>query len=324
MPGKLHIVNGDAFGDKLRKSSIDGEILVWRESLYEGPIGMRMSDSLLLPIRASYMFQKHGIPEDLFTSTTLHQEKQLDMVSDEASEVVLWFDQDLFDQLMLCYLLTRLSSLDGGLIRLSLIQYDQKIEHQIPQLYSELSPITEGQLNLAAKVWSAYSASEPLSLAVLMGEDLSELPFLKRALEANLGRYPSMQNGLSSLEQLILEEIDRTDVSLYSLFQHVSEKASDFGLGDMQFWGMLEQLRLCEHPLVSLTGGDRLPQYGEPLPVQFENWRVSLTDAGKLVLTGKEDHIALNGIDDWIGGVHLQGKQLIWRLDPANSGFSEL
>jgi hypothetical protein len=324
MTGKLHIVNGDAFGDKLRKSSIDGEILVWRESLYEGPIGMRMSDSLLLPIRASYMFQKHGIPEDMFTSTTLLQEEQLAMLSREVREIVLWFDQDLFDQLMLCYILSRLSALHNGTIQLSLIQYDQKIEHQITQLYSEVSPVTEEQLNIAAKVWIAYSASEPLSLLALMVEDLSELSFLKSALEVNLGRYPSRQNGLSSLEQLILEEIDRSEVSLYSLFQIVCEKAGDYGLGDLQFWGMLEQLRLCDHPLISLTGGDRLPKYGEPLLVQFENWRVRLTDTGRLVLTGKEDHIALNGINDWIGGVHLHGKQRIWRLDTVESRFLKL
>lgn len=324
MLSKLHIVNGDAFGDKLRKSSIDGEILVWRESLYEGPIGMQMSDSVLLSGRASYMFGKHGIPEDMFTSNTLHQEEQLAMLSREAREIVLWFDQDLFDQLMLCYLLTRLSALHIGPDRLSLIQYDQTIEHQITQLYSEVSPVTEGQFNIAAKVWSAYSNSEPLSLAALMEEDLSELSFLKRALEANLDRYPSMQNGLSSLEQLTLEEIDRSEGSLYSLFQHVSEKASDYGLGDLQFWGLLEKLQLCAHPLISLTGGDRFPKYGESLPDHFENWRVRLTNTGKLVLTGKEDHIALNGIDDWIGGVHLNGKQHIWRLDTVESRVSKL
>ena len=49
MPKTLHIVNGDSFGNKLRASGIDGEILVWRESLYEGPIGMQM------PVRSFYL-----------------------------------------------------------------------------------------------------------------------------------------------------------------------------------------------------------------------------------------------------------------------------
>ena len=30
---------------------------------------------------------------------------------------------------------------------------------------------------------------------------------------------------------------------------------------------------------------------------------------------GQLDHVELNGIDRWIGGVHLDGKQARWRWD---------
>jgi hypothetical protein len=33
------------------------------------------------------------------------------------------------------------------------------------------------------------------------------------------------------------------------------------------------------------------------------------------VLAGKEDHVALNGVDRWIGGVHLRGRAVGWRWD---------
>ena len=36
--------------------------------------------------------------------------------------------------------------------------------------------------------------------------------------------------------------------------------------------------------------------------------RVALTEAGRRVLDGAADHVALNGIDRWIGGVHLVGR----------------
>jgi hypothetical protein len=42
---------------------------------------------------------------------------------------------------------------------------------------------------------------------------------------------------------------------------------------------------------------------------------VQLTDAGARVLAGEGDQIALNGIDRWIGGVHLQGHHVPWRWD---------
>src|SRR5688500_19319846 len=35
------------------------------------------------------------------------------------------------------------------------------------------------------------------------------------------------------------------------------------------------------------------------------------------VLAGEADHVALNGVDRWIGGVHLQGRDVRWRWDDA-------
>jgi hypothetical protein len=40
-----------------------------------------------------------------------------------------------------------------------------------------------------------------------------------------------------------------------------------------------------------------------------------MTDTGARVLTGAADHATLNGIDRWIGGVHLRGRHLPWRWD---------
>lgn len=40
-----------------------------------------------------------------------------------------------------------------------------------------------------------------------------------------------------------------------------------------------------------------------------------LTDTGARVLAGDADHVTLNGIDRWIGGVHLTGADVPWRWD---------
>ena len=36
--------------------------------------------------------------------------------------------------------------------------------------------------------------------------------------------------------------------------------------------------------------------------------RVTITDAGRAVLNGEANAVALNGIDDWVAGVHLDSK----------------
>lgn len=42
---------------------------------------------------------------------------------------------------------------------------------------------------------------------------------------------------------------------------------------------------------------------------------VSITEAGREVLAGRADHIQLNGIDRWLGGVHLKGPKAASRWD---------
>ena len=36
--------------------------------------------------------------------------------------------------------------------------------------------------------------------------------------------------------------------------------------------------------------------------------RVELTDFGRRVLSGRDDHASVNGLDRWVGGVHLLGR----------------
>ncbi|MGG1519855.1 DUF1835 domain-containing protein [Paenibacillus oryzisoli] len=331
MPNITHIVNGDAFGDKLRASGIDGDILVWRESLYEGPIGMNMSDQALLALRAAYMHERHGIPEALFIATSLEQEQKLDALAGSVDELVLWFEHDLYDQWMLVYLLSRMAPASARPFQLSLLCIDrfpgvdtfyglgQLSLEQIRNLHGAWVPVTEPQRLLACRAWSAYSAAEPLALAELLDEDLSPLPYLHRALEIHLDRFPSIQNGLSALEQLTLDLIGDTVVPVLSLFRHVSSKASEYGLGDLQFWGMLNRFCKCGKPLVSITGTEHLPSFGEALPLGFESSRAGLTELGREVLEGRIDNILLNGIDDWIGGVRMLGEGDIWRRNSLDN-----
>jgi hypothetical protein len=50
------------------------------------------------------------------------------------------------------------------------------------------------------------------------------------------------------------------------------------------------------------------------------NWGIFLstfeiTERGQAVIAGAEDSVARNGIDLWLGGIHLQGKESAWRWD---------
>jgi hypothetical protein len=59
------------------------------------------------------------------------------------------------------------------------------------------------------------------------------------------------------------------------------------------------------------------------LPVD-RGTRLRLTAAGARVLAGEADHVELNGIDRWIGGVHLHGHRVPWRWDDGTETLTPL
>jgi hypothetical protein len=71
-------------------------------------------------------------------------------------------------------------------------------------------------------------------------------------------------------------------------------------LGHCVFWSYLNRLNHASTPLI-----------------QLDRDSVFLTNAGRQVLEGREDFIHLNGIDRWLGGVHLAGRQAAFRWDES-------
>ena len=80
---------------------------------------------------------------------------------------------------------------------------------------------------------------------------------------------------------------------------------------------MPEMDRMAEgpHPLL------RLDPPGHPVE---RTTRVRLTYTGARVLAGEADQIALNGIDRWIGGVHLEGRRVPWRWDDGTETIAHM
>ena len=73
-----------------------------------------------------------------------------------------------------------------------------------------------------------------------------------------------------------------------------------------RIWSWFElMLSLREAPLLAIGDRERPPA----------GRTVRLTAMGEKLLAGQEDHVRLNGIDRWIGGVHLTSDSAPWRYD---------
>jgi hypothetical protein len=324
----LHIVNGDSFGNKLKASGIPGEVLVWRESYMEGPLYPDMNPSSEHYAERRNYFVHQGVPAELFDRFSLEQEHTLQQWR-SYDGIVLWFEHDLYDQAMLIYLLHRFSEMmeqklaSPPIYLLSIDAYPgipsfkglgQLTPEQTAALQGQWQPITQEQLELGSAAWSAYASADPKELAALMQNDLSSLPYLQRALVHHIRKFPSVSNGLNWLEQHILDWVSEGYRHPISLFQRLCDDPSDYGLGDSQFWSLLQELRCCREPLLAIQGRS-LPAYGGKPPFDFADDAISLTSIGESVRTGDMDHIHLNGIDRWVGGCRLQGAAVRYRWD---------
>lgn len=154
-----------------------------------------------------------------------------------------------------------------------------------------------------------------------MRDDTSSLPFLSDALRRHLEQFPSTFNGLNRLENEIVQVISRGHTKLGDIFSQASEMEERPYFGDTQFYYYLDQLAQARFPLLRVEGPGSIPRWNPPR--DFARWNIYLTERGYKVLGGDQDWIQLNGIDRWVGGVHLFGNESQWRWNRENKGLEQ-
>jgi hypothetical protein len=92
---------------------------------------------------------------------------------------------------------------------------------------------------------------------------------------------------------------------------HVLGNDDKFRIGDVELFDSLLAFLTCENPLIEPTeGGTKIKSFAD-----FRKLAVKLSTVGREVLSGQSDNVILNGLNRWIGGVHLEGKKSPWRWD---------
>lgn len=115
-------------------------------------------------------------------------------------------------------------------------------------------------------------------------------------------RYPDKKTGLSYCDEQILKYAAEKGPQVARVVGYTIGfyEAMD-SLGDLYVFDRVR--RLSQHvlatPLLEFSGDQNKMRASE----------VRLTDFGRAVLSGKANAISENGIEDWIGGVHLSGNR---------------
>lgn len=323
----LHIHNGDCSANIAKESSLPGEHFAVRESLITGPTPAAVSLSEWNNIRAQHLSESYGVDFEDCAQGLLDQDKKLASFP-EHEEVVLWFEHDLFCQTNLLYLLHWFAQQNMGDTRLSLIcigEFPGKENFrglgelnagEMASLFPNRQPVTSAQLKLGEFAWKAYCSPDPTEIKKVVTSDTSLLPFLGAAFQAHLRRFPSTKNGLGRIEEKALELINGGAKTFDALFPRFAAAEPIYGLGDAQFWLALKRLSVGKQPLVKIENGD--DGGGGLTPDIVRKAEFEVTNAGDAVLRGETDDVELNGIDCWLGGVHLVPNNL-WRWDELSA-----
>jgi len=318
MPGALHISNGDA--TDVPGTGLARRVIYWRDILHEGPVP-EAGPAELRRIRAGYL-AGHGSagPAGVLRQLT---ERDRVLEANRDGEYVLWFEADLYDQLQLAEILARLAGLGVPAERITLICIG---EHAGIARFGGLGELTAGQLRelpytnacarltpaaleLATRAWAALRAPSPGQLGAIAATRLGELRFLGEAFDRLSREYPATRDGLSLTERRLLAGVaDGADGAAdagRAIGRAWARETRPF-MGDTTCFRRIDQMAQGPHPLLRLDPPDHPADRATGL---------RLTGTGARVLAGQADQIALNGIDRWIGGVHLHGRHITWRWD---------
>jgi hypothetical protein len=303
MSGSLHITNGDSV--QLNEAGLVGTVLYWRDVLHEGPVPAGLTLEKMTAVRARFL-ARYGAQREAEILESMKARDRALQSFHEHDEVVLWFEHDLYDQLQLIQILDWFSHQDQGKTILSLIQSDQYLgpmtPAQLAPLYPSRKRFTDAELQLARRAWTAFCSPTPTALVDLISMDSSALPFLKSALLRHLEQFPSDVNGTSRTERQILEIVENGVSNVGAIFRADQGKEERIFMGDLPFYSYVQGLVEISVPLLEII------RDGKP----FSKTEVRITPRGRKVLHNEEDHIRLNGIDRWLGGVRMQGTKA-WR-----------
>ena len=179
MTGPLHVTNGDVVAAAIAASSLDGTTLVWADVLHTGPLEHDLERSRV--VRARFLASCGWGEADVIARAFEARDDELARSLDDGRPVVLWFEHDLFDQLLLLQVLTVLADADPG--QVELVQTDTYLgalgSSELEELWPGRVAVPRRVFEEAAAVWRAV-CDDDLDSALAL--DNGALPHLGDAL----------------------------------------------------------------------------------------------------------------------------------------------
>lgn len=300
------MTNGDSIVPEIEAVAPDDPVLPWRDILHEGPVPGGVGDEMLRSQRAAFL-AREGWGDGVVLLELFERRDQKLLRGAGERDLWLWFEDDLYDQLQLLQILDLLARHVPAAATQQLLDVSRDVNREVLAEHT----VDDETRRAARRAWAAFRSSDPRKWTMI---EAAELPHLGPAMRRLAEELPWTRDGLSRTERTALAAVaDGADnpIDMFRALQAAEERPF---MGDYWAWRTLHRLGTGDHPLVAA------PIAPEPeLSTDFAAQTYEVTDVGHDVLAARADHAELNGIDRWIGGVHLTGHRPAWRWDPVTS-----
>ena len=248
----LHITNGSVLTNYLVELEFPGEILTWEELLCEGPTIEHINSEEFLDIRQKFLREFYQIEVDL---NKVEQDINVLNNTEDFSEIILWFEYDLFCHINLIgvinLIIQKKINLPLYLVCSGRIHGVNELKglaelsaSQLKAHYKARVRLTADDKDLARTIWQLYNGKDHNLIKPYIVKH-SSFEYLSNCLKAHLQRFPNTENGLSELELNILRIINCRDIhSKNHLLGYALNFQGFYGYGDMQFERIIERLRM--------------------------------------------------------------------------------
>ena len=241
-----HILNGDALKEQFPVDKIDGHLIVCRECLIDGNI---QGDSLMefWDNRADFIEKNYGRKKRYNDYALPQFQKILSLAPDEV--VNLWFGDDLFCQMNLCFVVYLLDVI-GHRDNIYLVKAQRKNWQEFGDMsaedlvtaYDNKQAMTASEFQLMLACWEAFQKNDLAQLQTLAATKTTNFPLLQEVLQAHIDRFPTDGTLGEPQQQLIaIQEKLGTD-DFGAIFQQFVQEAGVYGFGDLQVKAMWEEL----------------------------------------------------------------------------------
>ncbi|MCG8709299.1 DUF1835 domain-containing protein [Brenneria sp. 4F2] len=309
----LHIRCGSDIQRALQQAGFTGDYLAYSDPFCQGPV-LADEDWLLARVEflAAHYAGRMGVSQQQLLQQREREERALLAASDRYQRIVLWFEHDSYDQLILARCLAQFHRRPAPLLEMVTVDHYPGSRRfvglgQLPKealllLWQSRRPVTARQCLQGYQLWTSLRSDNPAALPSLADGAADDLPFLPQALRRHCQEFPDIANGLGLTEQLALRCLAEHPSTYKQLFHRLMEDYEPLPwLGDIMLDAIIDGLRLAPKPALFLDPASAV---------------LHLTPLGRELLANRSDWMQCQPAVRWLGGVRIAGDQPCWRWHP--------